>query len=144
MSTPHEILLTLWQRLNTLYFLRVTFERNVSKLSFVVSTIPYTAEGPRFISRLGPFCVDFACSPRVCVGSLLPPSKIMHVKKNLDKKTNAEDAVLGPWCVTAVQRNYIMEKNETACAWQASETEIKTCDFHHFIKKYLIWFLEFS
>ena len=35
-----------------------------------------------FESRLGPFCVEFACSPRECVGSLqvlqLPPSVQKH------------------------------------------------------------------
>ena len=45
-----------------------------------------TAEGSRFNPRLGPVCVESACSPRVCVGSLrvlsgfsgfLPPSRNM-------------------------------------------------------------------
>ena len=56
----------------------------------VVSTVASegvaSLEGSRFNSWLGPFCVEFACSPRVCVGSLrvvrLPPTvqKHMHVR----------------------------------------------------------------
>ena len=48
----------------------------------VVSTVASQREGSRFSSRLGPFCVEFACSPRVCVGSLrvlrLPPTVQKH------------------------------------------------------------------
>ena len=49
-----------------------------------VSTVASQREGSRFNSHLGPFCVEFVCSPRVCVGSLrysgfLPPPKNMHV-----------------------------------------------------------------
>ena len=36
----------------------------------VVSTVASQQEGSRFNSQLGLFCVEFACSPRVCVGSL--------------------------------------------------------------------------
>ena len=36
----------------------------------VVSTVTSQQEGSRFNSQLGHFCVEFACSPRVCVGSL--------------------------------------------------------------------------
>ena len=36
----------------------------------VVSTVTSQQEGSRFNSHPGPFCVEFACSPRVCVGSL--------------------------------------------------------------------------
>ena len=43
----------------------------------VVSTVASQREGSRFDPQLGPFCVEFACSPCVCVGSLrvlrLPP-----------------------------------------------------------------------
>ena len=51
----------------------------------VVNTIASQQEGSRFNSRLRPFCVEFACSPRVCIGSLwvlrLPPTvKNMHVR----------------------------------------------------------------
>ncbi|XP_075308222.1 serine/threonine-protein kinase OSR1b isoform X2 [Odontesthes bonariensis] len=52
----------------------------------VVSTVASQQQGSRFNTQLGPFCVEFACSPRVCVGSLrvlrLPPTvqKIMHVR----------------------------------------------------------------
>jgi len=48
----------------------------------VVSTVASQREGSRFNSWLGPFCVEFACSPRVCVGSLrvlwLPPTVQKH------------------------------------------------------------------
>ena len=42
-------------------------------------------EGSWFESQLGPFCVEFACSPRVCIGSFqllwLPPTtQNMHVR----------------------------------------------------------------
>ena len=41
-------------------------------------TVASQREGSRFDPHLGPFCVEFACSPRVCVGSLrvlrLPPT----------------------------------------------------------------------
>jgi len=33
-------------------------------------TVVWWLEGSRFNSQLGPFCVEFACSPGVCVGSL--------------------------------------------------------------------------
>jgi len=51
----------------------------------LVSTVASQQEGPKFDSRLGHFCVEFACSPRVCMYSLqvlqLPPtSKGMHVR----------------------------------------------------------------
>ena len=50
----------------------------------VVSTVASQQEGSRFNSLLGPFCVEFACSPRVCGSSLwllwLPLSKNMHVR----------------------------------------------------------------
>ena len=36
----------------------------------VVSTVASQQEGSRFSSQLGPFCVEFACSPRVYMGSL--------------------------------------------------------------------------
>ena len=41
----------------------------------VVSTVASQQEGPGFASRSfqvvpGPFCVEFACSPRACVGLL--------------------------------------------------------------------------
>ena len=38
--------------------------------SVVVSTVASQQEGSWFKSRLEPFCVEFACSPRVWVGSL--------------------------------------------------------------------------
>ena len=48
----------------------------------VVSTVASQREGSRFNPHLGPFCVEFACSPRVCVGSLrvlrLPPTVQNH------------------------------------------------------------------
>ena len=48
----------------------------------VVSTITSQQEGSRFDPHLGPFCVESACSPRVCVGSLgvlrLPPTIQKH------------------------------------------------------------------
>jgi len=48
----------------------------------VVSTIASQQKGSWFESRMGPFCVEFACSPRVCVGSLqvlqLPPTVQKH------------------------------------------------------------------
>ena len=48
----------------------------------VVSTVASHQEGSRFDLHLGPFCVEFACSPRVCVGSLqvlrLPPTFQKH------------------------------------------------------------------
>ena len=48
----------------------------------VVSTIASQEEGSMFDPHLGPFCVEFACSPRVCVGSLqvlrLPPTVQKH------------------------------------------------------------------
>jgi len=44
----------------------------------VVSTVASQQEGSWFESQLGPFCVEFACSPHVCMGSLqvpwLPPT----------------------------------------------------------------------
>ena len=42
------------------------------KLGVVVSTVASQQEGFRFNSQLelGPFCVEFACYPCVCVGSL--------------------------------------------------------------------------
>ena len=51
----------------------------------VVSTVASQREVSRFNSWLGPFCVAFACSPRVCVDSLrvlrLPPTvQNMHVR----------------------------------------------------------------
>ena len=61
----------------------------------MVSTVASQEEGSRFNSQLGPFCVEFACSPRVCVGSLwvlsgfsgfLPLSKNMHVRLIGDSK----------------------------------------------------------
>ena len=47
------------------------------------STVASQREGRGFDSRAGPFCVEFACSPRVSVGSLrvlrfLPQSKDMQ------------------------------------------------------------------
>ena len=48
----------------------------------VVSTVASQQEGSRFDPHLGPFCVEFACSPRVCMGSLrvlrLPPTVQKH------------------------------------------------------------------
>ena len=48
----------------------------------VVSTVASQQEGSRFDPHLGPFCVEFVCSPRVCVGSLwvlrLPPTVQKH------------------------------------------------------------------
>ena len=48
----------------------------------VFSTGASQREGSRFNTRLGPFCVEFACSPSVCVGSLrvlwLPPTVQRH------------------------------------------------------------------
>ena len=49
----------------------------------VVSTVASQQEGCGFVPRLArPFCVEFACSPRVCVGSLrvlrLPPADQRH------------------------------------------------------------------
>ena len=48
---------------------------------------PHSERVPGSTPGLGPFCVEFACSPRVCVGSLrvlrLPPTvqkKNMHVR----------------------------------------------------------------
>merc|ERR1711931_160809 len=51
----------------------------------VVSTVASQQEGRGFESRLGPFCAEFACSPRVRVGLLrvlrFPPTlKDMHVR----------------------------------------------------------------
>ena len=47
-----------------------------------VSTVVSQREGSRFDPRLGPFCVEFACSLRVCVASLrvlrLPPTVQKH------------------------------------------------------------------
>jgi len=40
----------------------------------VVSTVASHEEGSRLNSRLRPFGVEFACSPRVCVGSLRVPA----------------------------------------------------------------------
>jgi len=49
----------------------------------VDTTVASQQEGSRFNSQLGPFCVEFACSSRVCVGSLrvlwLPPTVQKHV-----------------------------------------------------------------
>jgi len=43
----------------------------------VVSTVASQHEGSCFETRPGPFCVEFACSPRICMGSprvlQLPP-----------------------------------------------------------------------
>uniref|UniRef100_A0A3P8NDG8 HAT C-terminal dimerisation domain-containing protein n=1 Tax=Astatotilapia calliptera TaxID=8154 RepID=A0A3P8NDG8_ASTCA len=56
-----------------------------NKGSTVVSTVATQQEGPEFNStiRPGSFCVEFACSPRVCVGSLrvlrLPPTVQRHL-----------------------------------------------------------------
>jgi len=51
-------------------------------LSSYPSTVASQQEGSRFNSWLGPFCVELACSPRVCVGSLrvlrLPPTTQKH------------------------------------------------------------------
>ena len=48
----------------------------------VVSTVASQQEGSWFESWLGPFSVEFACSPRACVGSLrvrwLPPTAQKH------------------------------------------------------------------
>jgi len=48
-----------------------------------VSTVASQREASRFDPHLGPFCVEFACSPRVCVGSLrvlrLPPTPVQGV-----------------------------------------------------------------
>jgi len=48
----------------------------------VVSTVASQQEGSRFDPHLGPFGVELACSPRVCVGSLrvlwLPPTVQKH------------------------------------------------------------------
>lgn len=46
------------------------------------------------VPDLRPFCVDFACSPCVCVGSpgvlrLPPKSKNMHVRSMVDTKLSA-------------------------------------------------------
>jgi len=57
----------------------------------VVSTVTSQREGSSFDPDLGPFCVEFACSPRVCVGSLwvlqLPPTvQKQHVRLIGDSK----------------------------------------------------------
>jgi len=51
----------------------------------VVSTVASQQKGSRLDSRLRPFCVEFVCSPRVCMGFLrvlqLPYTpKNMHVR----------------------------------------------------------------
>jgi len=50
----------------------------------VVVTVASQREGSRFNSRLGPFRVESACSPRVCVASLrvlrLPPTVQTHAR----------------------------------------------------------------
>ena len=51
----------------------------------VVSTVASQQEGSRFNSQLGPFCVEFACSPVYAwvlsgYSGFLPPSKNMHVR----------------------------------------------------------------
>jgi len=57
----------------------------------VVSTVTSQQESSRFNSRLGPFCVEFAGSHRVCVvlpgySGFLPPSKNMRVRLIGDPK----------------------------------------------------------
>jgi len=53
----------------------------------VVSTVASQQEGSWFESQLGPFYVEFACSPRVCMGSLhvlwLPPTTQTDSKLSL-------------------------------------------------------------
>ena len=48
----------------------------------VVSAVASQLEGHGFKSRHGPFCVEFVCSPRVCVGFLrvlrFPPTVEKH------------------------------------------------------------------
>jgi len=48
----------------------------------VVSTVASQQEGSRFDPHLEPFCVEFACSSRVCMGSFwilrLPPTIQKH------------------------------------------------------------------
>jgi len=61
----------------------------------VVSTVASQWAGSRFDSQLRPFCVEFACSPRVCVGSLLPLSKNMHVRLIGDSKLSLGVSVCG-------------------------------------------------
>ena len=50
----------------------------VCERTVVVSAVISQQDGSWFESQLGPFCVEFACSPRVCVASLwtlqLPPT----------------------------------------------------------------------
>ena len=45
----------------------------------MVNTTTSEQEGSWFESQLGPFCLEFVCSPRVCVGFSHPPKHI-HVK----------------------------------------------------------------
>jgi len=51
----------------------------------MVGTVAAQPEGSERESRLGPFCVEFACSPPVCVGSLrllwLPPTAQKHANE---------------------------------------------------------------
>ena len=50
----------------------------------VVGTVTSQQEGSRFDPHPGPSCVEFACSPRVCVGSLrvlqLSPTVQKHAR----------------------------------------------------------------
>ena len=50
----------------------------------MVITVASQQEGPGFECESGCFCVEFACSPCVCVGSLrllcFPPTLQKHVK----------------------------------------------------------------
>ena len=48
----------------------------------VVSTVASQQEGSRFDPHLGLFCVEFACSRRVCMGSLRVPQLPPTVQKN--------------------------------------------------------------
>jgi len=64
-----------------IYFILFMFQRRLHG-DVVVSTIASQQEDSRFESWLGPFCVEFACSPLVCVGSRwvlqLPPTGQKH------------------------------------------------------------------
>ena len=76
----------------------------------MVSTVTSQQEGSRFDPHLGPFCVEFVCSPRVCVGSLrvlsgysgfLPPSKKnMHVRLIDDSKLSLGVSVSVNGCLS--------------------------------------------
>jgi len=67
-----------------LFFLICIYMKNMELHGgVVVSTVASQQEGSSFDSCLRPFCVEFACSPCVCVGSLrvlrLPPTVQKHV-----------------------------------------------------------------